>query len=191
MNYQEEASMLDACLQNNRAAQNKLYSRFAPILMPVCRRYAKNSYDAEDILQEGFIKIFKFLSDYKNQGSFEGWMRRIIITTALNYYKKKKITHYEYELQHLPDKEVSELTVVSQLFMNDLMYMVRHLPRGYQNVFNLYDIEGYTHKEIGEMLSISANTSKSQLNRARNQLQNVYRLSNVTYYAETEVLQSA
>lgn len=191
MNYQEEASMLDACLQNNRAAQNKLYSRFAPILMTVCRRYAKNSYDAEDILQEGFIKIFKFLSDYKNQGSFEGWMRRIIITTALNYYKKKKITHYEYELQHLPDKEVSELTVVSQLFMNDLMCMVRHLPRGYQNVFNLYDIEGYTHKEIGEMLSISANTSKSQLNRARNQLQNVYRLSNVTYNAETEVLQSA
>ena len=191
MNFQDEASLINACLQNNRVAYNKLHSRYAPVLLPVCRSYAKNSYDAEDILQEAFIKIFKFLPDFKNQGSFEGWMRRIIITTALNFYKKKKITHYEYELQQLPDKEVSELTVVSPLFMDDLMCMVRMLPRGYQKVFSLYDMEGYTHKEIGEMLNISSNTSKSQLNRARHQLQNLYESAEMQKNYKTEILQSA
>ncbi|MBU1368302.1 MAG: RNA polymerase sigma factor [Bacteroidetes bacterium] len=152
-------------------AETRLYQSFAPQMMIVCRRYAKNSYDAEDILQEGFIKVFRYLKDFKFNGSFEGWIRRIMITTALNFYKRKRIYQNETELTYLPEAIVNEQEVVSDIFHEEIMNLVNKLPKGYRSVFSLNSIEGYSHKEISQMLHISVNTSKSQLNRARMSLQ--------------------
>ncbi len=166
----EERKLIDACLHNNRQAQFRLYELFAAKLIPVCRRYARSSWDAEDILQEGFIKAFRYLADFKNTGSFEGWLRRIMVTTAFNFYKKKKVAYTESELTYMPDDVIPEITVTAGLYYNDLMRVVNTLPKGYHQVFSLNAIEGYSHNEIGQMLSISANTSKSQLMRAKDQL---------------------
>lgn len=171
MEIMEEKNLIEACLNNDRQAQFRLYELFAPRLVPLCRRYARSSWDAEDILQEGFIKAFRYLADFRNYGSFEGWLRRIMITTAFNFYKKKKISFSESELSYMPDDVVPEMTVTAGLFYNDLMGIVNTLPKGYHQVFRLNAIEGFNHKEIGQMLAISVNTSKSQLMRAKDQLQ--------------------
>lgn len=167
----QEKNLIEACLRNDRQAQFEMYGFFSVRLMPLCKRYARSNWDADDILQEGFIKAFRYLKDYKSNGSFEGWLRRIMVTTALNFYKRKKITFTEAELNYLPDEEVHEMSVITNMYYDDLEKLVNTLPNGYHNVFKLNVIEGYTHKEIGEMLDISINTSKSQLMRARDQLQ--------------------
>lgn len=166
-----EQILITQCLKNDRKAYNKLYESFAPQMMLVCRRYAKSSCDAEDILQEGFIKVFRYLKDFQFSGSFEGWIRRIMITTALNFYKKKRLYQNEAELTYLPEGIVNAEEVSSALVQAEIMVLVNKLPNGYRKVFNLNTIEGYSHKEISEMLDISISTSKSQLNRARMSLQ--------------------
>ncbi|PKP52031.1 MAG: RNA polymerase subunit sigma-70 [Bacteroidetes bacterium HGW-Bacteroidetes-1] len=186
-----EKKLIEACIMNNRQAQFNLYELFAPRLMPVCRRYAKNNWDAEDIMQEGFIKVFRYLPDFKYSGSFEGWLKRIMVTTAFNFYKRKKITYNETELQQLPEEVVPEMTVTAGLFYQDLMELVDILPRGYHQVFCLNSIEGYTHKEIGDLLNISANTSKSQLTRARCSLQKKYASISDLELKKKSILQSA
>lgn len=168
----EFIELISDCLKNNRSAQYKLYDRYSRKIYGVCLRYAKNRTDAEDILQEGFIKVFKYLKDYSGKGSFEGWVRRIMITTALNYYKKKNLINKNV------DPESSYITLpatneaVSMMTHDELLLMIRDLPVGYQTVFNLNTIEGYSHKEISEIMNISVNTSKSQLSRAKNSLRN-------------------
>lgn len=166
-----ETDLIQACLQKSRQAQYKLYETFAISMMDVCKRYARCRCDAEDILQEGFIKVFRYLADFRNQGSFEGWMRRIMVTTAFNYYKKKRIVSNEAELVKVHDAEVSEQEVIAKLLHDELLNIISELPNGYRNVFSLNTVEGYSHKEIGQMLNISENTSKSQLTRARIKLQ--------------------
>lgn len=166
-----EQILITQCLKNDRQAHNKLYQSFAPQMLLVCRRYAKSSCDAEDIMQEGFIKVFRYLKDFRFNGSFEGWIRRIMITSALNFYKKKRIYQNEAELTYLPEGVVSEQEAISNLAQAEIMTLVNKLPNGYRKVFNLNTIEGYSHKEISQMLHISINTSKSQLNRARMSLQ--------------------
>lgn len=166
-----EQILITQCIKNDRQAHNKLYQSFAPQMMLVCRRYAKSSCDAEDIMQEGFIKVFRYLKDFRFNGSFEGWIRRIMITTALNFYKKKRIYQNEAELTYLPEGVVNEQEVISNLAQAEIMKLVNNLPKGYRKVFSLNTIEGYSHKEISQMLHISINTSKSQLNRARMSLQ--------------------
>lgn len=184
--------MIEKCLQNDRQAQYQLYHTFAPKLMPVCRRYAKTSWDAEDILQEGFIKVFRYLADFKNNGSFEGWLRRIMVTSALNFYKRKKLHSNETELNYMPDAIVPEKEVTAKIYHDELMQLVSNLPKGYRSVFSLNTIEGFTHKEIGEMLNISANTSKSQLTRARISLQkSLYTQQYTPSIHQNTVLQSA
>ena len=168
----EFIELISDCLKNNRSAQYKLYDRYSRKIYGVCLRYAKNRTDAEDILQEGFIKVFKYLKDYSGKGSFEGWVRRIMITTALNYYKKKNLINKNV------DPESSYITLpatneaLSMMTHDELLVMIRDLPVGYQTVFNLNTIEGYSHKEISEIMNISVNTSKSQLSRAKNSLRN-------------------
>ncbi|MCK9451586.1 MAG: RNA polymerase sigma factor, partial [Bacteroidales bacterium] len=174
----------------DRQAQNELYQSFAPHMMLVCRRYAKSSCDAEDIMQEGFIKVFRYLKDFRFNGSFEGWIRRIMITTALNFYKKKRIYQNEAELTYLPEGVVTEQEALSNLAQAEIMRLVDNLPNGYRKVFNLNTIEGYSHKEISQMLHISINTSKSQLNRARMSLQKRLVSSEKNQY-KTNVLKSA
>ncbi len=187
MTIHEEKLLIDACLLGDRQAEYQLYAFFAPRLQPVCKRYARSNWDAEDIMQEGFIKAFRYLSDFRNYGSFEGWLRRIMVTTALNFYKRKRITYNETELDYMPDDVIPAMSVVAGLYYNELMNTVSSLPPGYNQVFRLNAIEGYTHKEIGQMLDISVNTSKSQLMRARDQLQR--KITGKT--TSTNVLQTA
>jgi RNA polymerase sigma factor (sigma-70 family) len=162
-----DTQLVKDCLKGKQAAQKQLYQEFAPAMLGVCYRYTKSLADAEDILQEGFVKVFKFLDQYKNEGELGGWIRRIMVNTALNYLKKSK--RYQYDL--LFDK--MELHVVSnehpenKINTKDLANLIRQLPTGYQTIFNLYAVEGFSHAEIGQMLGISENTSRSQYMRAR------------------------
>ena len=155
------------CLQQKSIAQQQLYEHFAPIMLGVCFRYTKSINDAEDVLQEGFIKVFRFLETYRSEGELGAWIRRIMVTTALNYLKKSK--HYRDELmfEDMPLHPISDDNPEVQLDARQLGDLIRQLPTGYQTVFNLYAIEGYSHAEIGVLLGISAGTSKSQYARSR------------------------
>jgi len=136
----------------------------------VCLRYASNADEAEDILQEGFIKVFKKLDSYRAEGSFEGWIRRIFVNTAIEYFRRKTYQQPITE-QHENTVEGRSLSALDSLAERDILKLVQELSPGYRTVFNLYVIEGYTHKEIGDLLHISEGTSKSQLSRAKLALQ--------------------
>ena len=157
-------------MQNNAACQRMLFDAYAGKMMSACYRYTGNQHDAEDILQEAFIKIFSHIHQFKWEGSFEGWLRRIVVNTALKFLQKKKIHFAEVNeftsgsLQVAPD-------MLSALQAEQLMNMLKKLPDGYRVVFNLYVIEGYDHDEIARMLNIQASTSRSQLVKARKMLQ--------------------
>jgi len=159
------------CIKGDGNAQNELYRRYAPKLWGVCLRYAKNRMSAEDILQEGFIRIFTYLDKFENKGSFEGWMRRTMVNTAINYYKKFLSTSKEAEYHEYMSGKTLDADALSSMSHQELLKLVQQMPNGYRTVFNLYIIEGYSHKDIAEKLSISENTSKSQLSRARGFLQ--------------------
>lgn len=152
--------------------QEELYRRFSPKMYAVCLRYAGKSDEAEDILQEGFIKIFKKLSTFRGEGSFEGWIRRIFVNTSIEHFRRKNY------LQPVTEKEENTiegkyLSVLDSLAEKDILGLIRELSPGYRTVFNMYVVEGYTHKEIGDMLGISEGTSKSQLSRAKVILQDL------------------
>lgn len=159
--------LIDKCIKNDRTAQYEFYEIYSRKAFGTCLRYAKNQTDAEDILQEGFIKVFKYLRDYKGIGSIEGWIRRIIITTSLNYYKKKNLLNKEVDPEHVKHQFPADVNAISIMSHDELLKIIRQLPDGYQTVFNLNTIEGYTHKEISKIMNISVNTSKSQLSRAK------------------------
>lgn len=167
-----EEELLDGCMQGDQKFQYMLYKKFSPTMLAVCRRYTNSIEDAEDVLQDGFIKVFNNLDKYRRDGSLEGWVRRIMVNTALNQYRSNLKTLYQLdidELQHvIEDARPSNF---DNLNLNVLLKMIESLPDGYKLIFNLYEIEGYAHKEIAEMLNISINTSKSQLLKARRVLQ--------------------
>ena len=156
------------CLKEKPAAQKQLYDHFAGPMLAVCYRYTKSVADAEDVLQEGFIKVFRNLSQFKHEGELGGWIRRIMVTTAINYLKRN--ARYSSELvftdEHLhaiaPDQH-PELTMAAK----ELAELIRQLPPGYQTIFNLHAVEGYTHVQIGALLGIQEGTSRSQYARAR------------------------
>lgn len=158
-------------LQNDLKSKELIYRHFAPKMYGICLRFAGNEMEADDILQEGFIKVLTKIKDFRNEGSFEGWIRRTIINTAINYYRK----NLKYsKFQDIDDCEISPVndeSIFDKLSKEELINLIHALPNGYRTVFNLNVIEGYTHKEIGQMLNISDNTSKSQLTRARSILQ--------------------
>lgn len=161
-------------MEGDRRMQEELYRRFSPRMFAVCLRYAGSSEEAEDILQEGFIKIFKKLSSFRGEGSFEGWIRRIFVNTAIEHFRRKRY------LQPVTEKEENTiegnlLSVLDNLGEKDILELVRQLSPGYRTVFNMYVVEGYTHKEIGDILGISEGTSKSQLSRAKVILQDMVR----------------
>jgi len=152
--------------------QAELYNRFSPRMYAVCLRYAGNTAEAEDILQEGFIKIYKKLDSFRSEGSFEGWIRRIFVNTAIEHFRRKRY------LQPVTEKEENTIegkyfSVLDDLAEKDILALVRELSPGYRTVFNLYVVEGYTHKEIADMMGISEGTSKSQLSRAKVILQDM------------------
>lgn len=137
----------------------------------VCLRFARNTLEADDILQEGFIKVFTFLKDFRQEGALEGWIRRTIINTAINYYHSRLDDWNEISIEKAEVYQASSEDILDKIATNDLLKLIMELPEGYRLVFNLYAIEGYSHHEIAEMLNISENTSKSQLSRARASLQ--------------------
>jgi RNA polymerase sigma factor (sigma-70 family) len=161
-----ESDLISGCIDGNRRMQEELYRRFSPRMYAVCLRYAGSSEEAEDILQEGFIKIFKKLGSFRSEGSFEGWIRRVFVNTAIEHFRRKRY------LQPISEKEENtiegkSISVLDQLAERDILALVRELSPGYRTVFNMYVVEGYTHKEIGDILGISEGTSKSQLSRAK------------------------
>jgi RNA polymerase sigma-70 factor (ECF subfamily) len=165
-----ETLLIKGCLEGNAKMQRRLYNTYAPKMYGICLRYAQNQDEASDILQEGFIKVFTKLQDFRNEGSLEGWIKKIMINTAINFYIKEK----RYLTTNLEtDEGISEQVQISydNLQLKDLLKLVQGLPAGYRAIFNLYEIEGYTHKEISEILGISINTSKTQLMHARRFLQ--------------------
>ena len=155
------------CIKQKPVAQQQLYDHFAPSMLGVCYRYTKSVIDAEDVLQDGFIKVFLHLGNYKFTGELGAWIRRIMVTTALNYLKKNKRYREEMVFAEMPLHPVSDENPTISLDARQLGDLIRQLPTGFQTIFNLYAIEGYTHVEIGEMLGISDGTSKSQYARAR------------------------
>ncbi|MFT3683220.1 MAG: RNA polymerase sigma factor [Ferruginibacter sp.] len=155
------------CLKQHPIAQQQLYAHFAPKMMGVCYRYTKSVIDAEDVLQEGFIKVYHHLSSFQNKGELGAWIRRIMVTTALNFLKRNKKYRAEMVFIEAPLHPVTDDNPIVKLDSKQLAELIRQLPTGYQTIFNLYAVEGFTHVEIGEMLGISEGTSKSQYSRAR------------------------
>lgn len=164
----EIKEIIKGCLEGNRRDQELLYRRHAAKLYAVCLQYSGNNEEARDILQEGFIKIFENLDSYKHEGSFEGWMRRITVNTALEKFRSRNNLYRVDDIDQMPEPDAEpDNQDYAGLEAADLLEIIRELPPKYRMVFNLYAIEGYSHKEISEMLSISEGTSKSNLSRAR------------------------
>jgi len=165
---EETKNIISGCLKGNRRDQELLYRRHAAKLYGVCLQYSGNDEEARDILQEGFIKIFDNLVNYKHEGSFEGWMRRIMVNTALEKYRSRHNLYRVDDIDQIPEPDAEPDTEdYAGLDASDLLIIIRELPPRYRVVFNLFAIEGYSHKEIGEMMTISEGTSKSNLSRAR------------------------
>lgn len=165
-----QSEIIDGCLAGNRNCQEALYKFFSPRMFGICLRYAKDYHGAEDILQEGFVKVFNNIDKFRGDGSFEGWMKRIFVNTAIENYRKSQNHKGHIEVEHATFQQVSA-TAIQNLATQDLLKLIQKLSPGYKMVFNLYVIEGFSHKEIAEKLTISEGTSKSQLARARAILQ--------------------
>jgi RNA polymerase sigma-70 factor (ECF subfamily) len=160
-----------ACVKQKRQAQQELYLRFSYMMKGVCLRYSSNEQEAEDLLQDSFLKAFDKIKTFKNEGALGGWLRKLTLNTVLEYYRKNKQVNQTFELT-----EQSDLTddgIIEQLELEDLLLKIQNLPTGFRTVFNLYAIEGYNHREIGKLLDISDGTSKSQYSRARKLLKNM------------------
>ena len=159
-------------MKGKQSAQRELYDKYSRLLLGVCSRYAKDIEEAEDILQEGFVKIFLNIKEFKGDGSLVAWMRRIMINTAITHYHKMRKHRYHDDLDEVSESRFEERTWEESDFTREELYQViRSMPDGYRMVFNLYAVEGYKHREIAEILEIDENTSKSQYSRARKWLQ--------------------
>jgi RNA polymerase sigma factor (sigma-70 family) len=165
-----ERELIEGCLKKNAKSQRRLFDQYAGKMMTVCRRYACDQAEAEDMLQESFIKVFTNIGQFRFQGSLEGWIRRIVVHTALRTLQKKKIRFTEID-EDLDNTQSVNADGLAGLSVEELLKLIGNLPDGYRLVFNLYVLEGYDHNEIAGMLEISPTTSRSQLSKARKLLQ--------------------
>lgn len=165
-----EDELIEGCKKNHPKSQRDLYERFSGKMYSLCLRYIKEETEAEDVLVGGFMKIFNKIEQYQREGSFEGWIRKIMVNESLQYIRQNKNMYLQVDIENAQYTFNTD-AVESQLAAEDLLKMVGRLPMGYRTIFNLYAIEGYSHQEIADMLDISVNTSKSQLSRARALLQ--------------------
>lgn len=177
--HQEEAEIIALAVENNRHAQQKIYAKYAPKMLSVCRQYIKDLHHAEDLMITAFMKVFAHLKNFEHKGSFEGWIRRIMVNECISYIRaQKKVSFLDDEYY----QEDSFNNIESNLNVDDIQALIDSLPDGYKMIFNLYAIEGYKHQEIGVMLGISEGTSKSQLCHARKMLQEqVLKLKNFSH----------
>lgn len=161
---------IDGCRKNKRKEQQQFYNHYAPRVMGVCKRYCQDKDEAKDVFQEAFINIFQSLTKEKEIASMDGWVTRLTVNTALNYYKKNK-KHYNFlSTDDLYESNEDHLHIIGSMENKELIALINELPEGCKQIFNLFAIEGYSHKEISEKLGISEGTSKSQLSRAKNML---------------------
>jgi RNA polymerase sigma factor (sigma-70 family) len=168
-----EEAMLIGCLNNKAAAQKMLYKKYNSRMMAVCYRYAKNRDDAEDMLQEGFIKVFTQIRQFRSEGPLEGWIRRVVVHTCINILKKNKKFSESVDIIFAQGVRVNEDEVPSVMQAKQIIECIRMMPAGYRTVLNLYAIEGYSHREIGKLLEIEESTSRSQYTRARVMLEDI------------------
>jgi len=168
-----EELLLEGCKQNDSSAQQELYNKYSPKMLSVCYRYAKTREDAEDMLQEGFIKVFTQIHQFESRGSLEGWILRIMVHTCINHLKKNKRFNESIDLIHAENIGIREDYIPATLQAKQVVESIRSLPIGYRTVLNLYAIEGYSHKEISSMLDIEESTSRSQYTRAKSLLESI------------------
>jgi RNA polymerase sigma factor (sigma-70 family) len=170
--FMSEAEIITGCLKNNRKHQEMLYDRYAAVMYAICIRYTHNRDNALDILQDGFVKVFDRMSSFQGAGSFEGWMKKIFIHTAINYYHKvRHLSEHFQDTTEIPINISDQADAISKLSEKEILELIAALPDGYRIVFNLYVIEGYDHEEIAQLLGIASSTSRSQLLKARRVLQ--------------------
>ena len=163
----DDATLVKECVKGNARAQRLLFDKFAPKMLGVCQRYAKDTEQAEDILQDGFVKVFNKLKDFKSEGSLEGWVRRVMVNTALDQIRKNSKLLGSVSTDDVAYKLESNDFIAENLMAEDLMKLIQSMPDGYKVVFNMFAIEGYSHNEIADTLGITESTSKSQYSRAR------------------------
>lgn len=166
--HQEENEIIQLAIENNRQAQQLIYNKFSPKMLSVCRQYIKDLQNAEDLMITAFMKVFTNLKKFENKGSFEGWIRRIMVNECISYIRVNKKVSF---LEDTYYKEESFNNIESNFSVNEIQFLIDNLPDGYKMIFNLYAIEGYKHQEIASMLGINEGTSKSQLSNARKMLQ--------------------
>ena len=179
-----EKELIKGCLHEDKSCQKEVFRLYAGKMLAVCRRYTRHYMEAEDIVQDAFIKVFDRIHQFKGQGSFEGWIRRIVIHTALKNYSKSSFQKELIGVENYNDQSISP-KAVSELQQEDIMREISKLPDGYRLVFNLYVIEGYSHKEIAQFLKIEESTSRSQLTKARKMLQS--RLLRIQQWEEARI----
>lgn len=175
VNTNKIQDIINGCIKEDRESQGLLFSLYSAKMFALCLYYSKNKTDAEDYLHNGFIKVFHNIKQYKGKGSFEGWLRKIFVHTILEEFRKIKIQSSNIEAENIVQESFSE-DIISQLNSEEMIKLIQELSPAYRLVFNLFAIEGYSHKEIAKMLSISEGTSKSNLARARKILQNKLKL---------------
>ena len=176
--YSNEKQLLKKAIKGNRDAQRTIYEKFAPKMLSVCRQYIKDVHFAEDVMVNGFVKVFKNLSDFEHRGSFEGWIRRIMVRESISYLRKKQFVVFDNEV--LERKERFEEEVTSLIDVDEVQQLIDALPEGYKMVFVLYAVEGYKHNDIAKLLEITEGASKSQLFKARKTLQENLKLKGIT-----------
>jgi RNA polymerase sigma-70 factor (ECF subfamily) len=167
-----EDLIIDGCIHNNPVAQRELYNRYSPKMLSVCYRFAPSREDAEDMLQEGFIKVFTQVHTFQNKGAFEGWIRRIIVHTCINVLKRNKKFNENVDMDYAQHLSIRE-TIPSIMQAKQVVDCIRLLPVGYRTVLNLYALEGYSHREISEIMDIEESTSRSQYTRAKAMLEQI------------------
>jgi len=163
----QDLLLIKGCLKNDRASQKQLYDKYAEVMLGVCYRYTKSMADAEDVLQEGFVRVFKNLQQYKREGELGAWIRRIMVTTALNYLKRNAKYQHDLAFEKIEMHPVTDEDPAVMMNTKELASLIQQLPTGYQTIFNLHAVEGYSHVEIGALLGITDGTSRSQYARAR------------------------
>jgi RNA polymerase sigma factor, sigma-70 family len=166
-----EKQLIESCKKGERLAQKELYDTYSRKMMGVCLRYVNDRETARDLLQDGFVKVFTCMDSYTGLGSFEGWLRKIFVNCALEYLRKSDVLREAADLDNSAELVNPDSSVISEMSAAELMKLVQQLPAGFRAVFNLFAIEGYSHKEIGEMLDITESTSRSQFTRAKQLLQ--------------------
>ena len=181
-----EAELIAGCVKENKACQEELYYRFSGRMYALCLRYAGNRQEAEDMMIEGFLKVFDNINKFRMEGSFDGWIRKIIVNTALYHLKLKKNLFVNLNNENheniFSNDEDDDTNALNRISAAEITQMISEIPAGYRTVFNLFVVDGYSHKEIGELLNITESTSRSQLTKARKLLKNKIKVSTEIYH---------